>query len=110
MQVSLHSYSTSTGYHPTIKIVGFLARKFYKNYNTFSKERQLIVSHIFILIVTVQKEKTIIPFLDDTSPIWITLLRLVLLISYSIKKFVGKYKNAIEEVRNEQGKEMQIDF
>ncbi len=30
MQVSLHSYSTSTGYHPTIKIVGFLARKFYK--------------------------------------------------------------------------------
>jgi hypothetical protein len=54
---------------PTIKIVGFLARKFYKNYNTFSKERQLIVSHIFILIVTVQKEKTIIPFLDDTSPI-----------------------------------------
>ena len=31
MQVSLHSYSTSTGYHPTIKIVGFLARKFYKN-------------------------------------------------------------------------------
>ena len=30
MQVSLHSYSTSTGYHPTIKTVGFLARKFYK--------------------------------------------------------------------------------
>ena len=30
MQVSLHSYSTSTGYHPTIKIVGFLARKFDK--------------------------------------------------------------------------------
>ena len=30
MQVSLHSYSTSTGYHPTIKIVGFLARKLYK--------------------------------------------------------------------------------
>ena len=29
MQVSLHSYSTSTGYHPTIKILGFLARKFY---------------------------------------------------------------------------------
>ena len=31
MQVSLHSYSTSTSYHPTIKIVGFLARKFYKH-------------------------------------------------------------------------------
>ena len=30
MQVSLHSYSTSTGYPPTIKTVGFLARKFYK--------------------------------------------------------------------------------
>ncbi len=30
MQVSLHSYSTSTGYHTTIKTVGFLARKFYK--------------------------------------------------------------------------------
>ena len=37
MQVSLHSYSTSTGYHPTIKIVGFLARKFYK-YTWFLSE------------------------------------------------------------------------
>ena len=37
MQVSLHSYSTSTGYHPTIKTVGFLARKFDKNRRNLKK-------------------------------------------------------------------------
>ena len=48
MQVSLHSYSTSTGYHPTIKIVGFLARKFYNL--TVECEKETVFENVLTFV------------------------------------------------------------